>query len=227
MSCTTWNESLIGRLYGEIEADDDAALDVHLASCASCRETLDELRSVRTLLRENEPVTPRATGGRPPRPHEVPPALLGARRSSATAILAGAGVGAGYARWVPGRPCCPNPRSRPPRRQPRRLRRKELVRREVDRRLATLSEARAASHRPVGRRHGRRFVRPSVPSPRKPSGRSSPSSSADSTARAPRISNTFSIRSPRPSSASGPASERRIEALRSVALASNPYVNEQ
>src|SRR5580765_4592048 len=102
MSCTTWKESLIGRLYGEIDAADDAALDVHLASCASCRETLDELRSVRTLLRENEPVIPRSPRVVVLRDRaRFRPALLAASLLGA-AVLAGAGAGAGYA-WGRGR----------------------------------------------------------------------------------------------------------------------------
>src|SRR5258705_1023666 len=77
MSCTTWNESLTGRLYGEITPEDDAALSAHLESCADCRLTLDEFQRVRTRLREDEPATPRT-----PRvvvvkePSRFPPALI-------------------------------------------------------------------------------------------------------------------------------------------------------
>src|SRR5207247_4666166 len=97
MSCTTWNDSLTGRLYGEIAPEDDAALAVHLETCASCRATLDEFRSVRTLLRDEEPDRGRiprvvVLSNRPRfRPAVMAASLLGA------AVLAGAGAGAGYA----------------------------------------------------------------------------------------------------------------------------------
>ena len=224
MSCTTWKESLIGRLYGEIEADDDTALDVHLASCASCRETLDELRSVRTLLRENEPVTPRAPRVLVLRDRtRFRPALLAASLLG-TAILAGAGVGAGYALGSGRRVAEPAVATTSPAATAAST--EELVRREVDRRLATLSEARAAV-----------------------TGPSSAGTVADSPADRPLTAKTLGAELAKLERRLDgtraadleyvldqiAASEFRVgtrlgktnEALRSVALASNPYVNEQ
>src|SRR5258705_12500490 len=97
MSCTTWNESLTGRLYGEIPPEDDAALSAHLESCADCRLTLDEFQRVRTRLREDEPATPRT-----PRVvvlkerSRFRPALMAASLLGA-AVLAGGTAGWGYA----------------------------------------------------------------------------------------------------------------------------------
>src|SRR5882762_805201 len=97
MLCTAWNESLTERLYGEIDADNDAALTAHLESCASCRETLEEFRRVRTLLREDEPNIPRAPRVLVLRDRATfRPALLAASLLGA-AVLAGAAAGAGYA----------------------------------------------------------------------------------------------------------------------------------
>src|SRR5258708_21373030 len=97
MFCTAWNDSLTERLYGEIEAENDAAFTAHLDSCASCRETLDEFRRVRTLLREDEPNIPRAPRVVVLRDRaRFRPALLAASLLGA-AVLAGAGAGAGYA----------------------------------------------------------------------------------------------------------------------------------
>jgi hypothetical protein len=97
MDCTHWNESLIGRLYDEISAEENVALETHLGSCAACRATLDELRSVREVLAADEPSVPRT-------PRVV---VLRAQRSwtrtamaaslLGAALLGGLGTGAGYA----------------------------------------------------------------------------------------------------------------------------------
>ena len=58
MSCTAWNDSLIGRLYGELDAEKRAALAAHLEACADCRERLDDFRRVRTVLRDDEQEAP-------------------------------------------------------------------------------------------------------------------------------------------------------------------------
>jgi anti-sigma factor RsiW len=224
MSCTNWNESLIGRLYGEIEAPDDEALAAHLASCESCRETLDELRGVRTLLRENEPVTPRV-------PRVVilrdrarfRPALLAASLLGA-AVLAGAGAGAGYAlgsgRRVATSPVtttAPAVAAVPT---------EELVRREVERRLAALQEAQTIATDSNSGRTGRE---PSVDRPV-----TSKALGAELAKFERRLNSTRAAELEYVLDQIA-ASEFRVgtrlgktnEALRSVALASNPYVNEQ
>ena len=97
MDCASFQDHLIGRLYGEIAPDDDAALERHLEGCTSCRTTLDELARVRSILATDEPAIPRL-------PRVVvlrPRARLGTAALAASilgaAILAGTGVGAGYA----------------------------------------------------------------------------------------------------------------------------------
>lgn len=224
MSCTTWNESLIGRLYGEIEVDDDAALDVHLASCASCRETLDELRSVRTLMRENEPVIPRAPRVVVLRDRaRLRPALLAASLLG-TAILAGGGVGAGYVLGSGRHAAAPAVATTSAAAAAAST--EELVKREVDRRLAALSDARKVATGPT-----------------------SAAAVADSSADRPLTAKAFGaelakferrLNDTRTADLEYvldqiAASEFRVgtrlgktnDALRSVALASNPYVNEQ
>ena len=104
MSCERWNEAILGRLYDEIEPDQDLALESHLEGCAACRASLSELRRLRVVLQENEPEVPRA-----PRvvvlrdTSRFRPALLAASLAGA-ALLAGAGAGAGYALGRQGSP---------------------------------------------------------------------------------------------------------------------------
>lgn len=145
MSCTAWNDRLIGRLYGELDGVDAAALTAHLESCAACRETLDQFGRVRTALRDegqHTPAAPRVVVLRARR-HlggmGLAASLLGA------ALLAGIGAGAGFAL---GRGAAPPPEggtaaipANPA------VDTEALVRREVDRRLAALKEANVASSR--------------------------------------------------------------------------------
>jgi hypothetical protein len=139
MSCTAWNDSLVGRLYGEIDGDDAAALTAHLASCGDCRETLDEFRRVRTVLRDDEPqvaATPRVVvlrGRTRMGWMALAASLLGA------ALLAGAGAGAGYAL---GRGAAAPPAGNAALGSAKPVvDTEDLVRREVDRRLAALTSA--------------------------------------------------------------------------------------
>ena len=54
-------EQLSAALDGMLTPDERAALDAHLAGCASCRHELEELRQVRSLLRAvAEPALPRS-----------------------------------------------------------------------------------------------------------------------------------------------------------------------
>jgi hypothetical protein len=97
MSCERWQEAILGRLYAELEPEEDRALTSHLEACGACVASLEDLRRVRVSLRENEPEVPRL-----PRVmvlRDAPrlrPALLAASLATA-ALLAGAGAGAGYA----------------------------------------------------------------------------------------------------------------------------------
>ena len=97
MNCARWNDNLIGRLYGEISAEDDAALEQHLSVCSSCRETLEEFGRIRSVLAADEPAVPRLPrvivlrGASRWRNASIAASILGA------AVLAGTGTGAGYA----------------------------------------------------------------------------------------------------------------------------------
>jgi len=151
MTCTTWHDSLTGRLYGEIGAEEDAALTAHLETCASCRETLNEFQSVRALLREDQGDTPRI-----PRVvvlhhrSRFRPALLAASLLGA-AVLAGAGAGAGYALGLGHSPAPAAIAAATP--VTPGVSTEELVRREVDRRVSELRESQTtAAADPSGER---------------------------------------------------------------------------
>ena len=58
MTCDRWTGEIVAHLYGE--ESDGPELAAHLASCASCRARLEELREARGLLREGAPAVPRA-----------------------------------------------------------------------------------------------------------------------------------------------------------------------
>lgn len=143
MTCTAWHESLIGRLYGEIGAEDDAALTAHLATCASCSATLDEFQKVRVQLRDDEKHTPHI-----PRVvvlqqrSRFRPALLAASLLGAV-VLAGAGAGAGYALGL-GRSPAPAALAATTPATPQ-ASTEELVRREIDRRLAAFQDSRSTA----------------------------------------------------------------------------------
>lgn len=222
MDCTHWNESLTGRLYGEISAESDAALTGHLATCGDCRQTLDEFERVTSLLRENEPDVPRV-----PRlvilreRFQFRPALLAASLLGA-AVLAGAGVGAGFALGrgrdaVASAPSSTSPTtSSGPATE-------ELVRREVDRRLAALQKSRASTD---------------ASKPQNSVGAERPVSAAELRAELAKFERRLNgARAEDLDYALGQiaASEVRLgarlgntnAALRTVALANNPYVNEQ
>jgi anti-sigma factor RsiW len=140
MNCTPWHESLIGRLYGEIGAEEDAALTAHLESCPNCSKTLSDFQSVRALLREDEPDTPRVPRVVVLQPRSrFRPALLAASILGAV-VLAGAGAGAGYALGL-GRSASPASLAAATPVTPA-ASTEELVRREVDRRLAAFQESR-------------------------------------------------------------------------------------
>lgn len=140
MACANWKNSLMGRLYGEIDTEEAAALAAHLEGCADCRESLDDLQRVRTVLREDEPAvpaTPRVVvlRARPVLRHAALAAsILGA------ALLAGVGAGAGYAL---GRTSAPSPSAAGKAVPVAAADTEELVRREVDRRLAALQKSSA------------------------------------------------------------------------------------
>lgn len=68
MTCKFEEHLLIGYLYDEIDADDRAAVETHLADCPECRATLDALGATRDQLAAvpdpplNEPILPLGPG---------------------------------------------------------------------------------------------------------------------------------------------------------------------
>jgi hypothetical protein len=213
MSCANWKSSLIGRLYGEIEADDAAALTVHLETCADCRETLEEFGRVRTALRDEAQeasAAPRVVILRD-RPRlrfaALAASVLGA------ALLAGAGAGAGYALGLGAAPAtattavaaAPNGAT------------EEFVRREVDRRLAALRDPSGAAAGKTGK--------DSVSSPelRAELAKLEKKINGQRAADLDYVLDQIGASEFRTGTRIG----KTNEALRTVALASNPYVNEQ
>ncbi|HEX4823416.1 MAG TPA: zf-HC2 domain-containing protein [Candidatus Polarisedimenticolaceae bacterium] len=97
MECASFHDHLIGRLYGELAAEDDAALDGHLAGCASCRTTLEEFARVRSILAEDEPAVPRIPRVLVLRPRARWRTAALAASIAGAALLTGTGIGAGYA----------------------------------------------------------------------------------------------------------------------------------
>ena len=220
MSCARWNESLTERLYGEIAPEAAAALEAHLGTCASCRATLDDFQHVRTVLRAHEPPVPNVPrvvvlSARP----RVRPELLAASLLLAT-VLCGAGYALGTGRRAVSATdggAAPAVTMAPT---------EDLVRREVDRRLAAWVGSHAGA-----------------------SARTPESSSGDTTAEPP--VSTAALRAElakierRMNGARAAdldyvldqiaASEFRVgarigktnQALRTVALASNPGIDEQ
>ncbi|HZN54251.1 MAG TPA: zf-HC2 domain-containing protein [Candidatus Polarisedimenticolaceae bacterium] len=141
MRCDIWNDRIIGRIYGEIDAADDAELTRHLAGCADCRATLDAFRGIRSMLGEHEPPvpeTPKVVVLR--EPARLRPALLAASILGAV-LLAGAGAGAGYG-WAR-RAVSAAPPTTAAAAGPTPAEMEALVRREVDRRWAALEARRA------------------------------------------------------------------------------------
>lgn len=60
MACKEWNHDWIADLYGELDGEPKRRLDAHLAGCAECRSTLEELAGSRGILREAAPAIPTA-----------------------------------------------------------------------------------------------------------------------------------------------------------------------
>lgn len=214
MSCTEWNDSLIGRLYGELDAGEAAALTAHLESCVECRLRLDDFRRVRSALRDDErhaPAAPRVVVLRPRRQlgwTALAASILGA------GLLAGVGAGAGY---VLGRGAAPPqagsagalPANTGPETE-------ALVRREVDRRLAAMQDTIAASRSSDDRAVSSPELKAEIAKLEK---RMNGMRSADLEFVLDQIG-ASEFRT-------GTRIGKTNEALRTVALASSPYANEQ
>jgi len=152
MDCASFHDHLIGRLYGEIAPDDDAALESHLGECPSCRETLEGFARVRSVLATDEPAVPRLPRVVVLRPRARFTIAALAASVLGAALLAGTGVGAGYALGAHGRstpPLASNP-SPPAAATPAGLDEatQRFVRDEIARRLAA-SQAASSSEKPA------------------------------------------------------------------------------
>jgi hypothetical protein len=149
MSCERYQQTIVGRLYEENTPQEDAALDAHLTGCSACASDLASLARVRGAIRDNEPELPRVPrvvvlGTRP----RFQPALLAASLLGA-ALLAGGAAGGGYALLkrpapAPATASAPMPALDPAS--------EALIAKEVDRRVALLAarhEAPAGPGAPV------------------------------------------------------------------------------
>ncbi len=58
MACESWKERILERVCDEIDPDEAARLEGHLRVCAACREDLARLAETRGALREAEPAVP-------------------------------------------------------------------------------------------------------------------------------------------------------------------------
>jgi hypothetical protein len=224
MSCPSWKESLAGRLYGELTPDEDASLSSHLEGCDACRTTLEEFGRVRRMMRDGEPAIPRAPRVLVLREKSTfRPALLAASMLGA-AILAGTGVGLVAAKARGTAPQSPVMTASNPATSAAAT--EEAVRREVDRRMAEWE----ASH--PANTHAGDVAR-------------SASSASDPLVSASSLRSELAKFERRLNGARASdldymleqiaASEDRVgsrigktnDALRTVALANNPYRNEQ
>ncbi len=94
MNCRSWSETLIATIYDDCSSEEAHEFAVHVADCAQCRETVEQLRSTRDLLREHAPeiLEPRpllVLGTNTRRWH---PAWAFAAGLGAAAVLFGAGI---------------------------------------------------------------------------------------------------------------------------------------
>jgi hypothetical protein len=224
MTCTTWHDHLIDRLYDEIGDEADAALSAHLETCAGCREGLEEFRRLRIRLQDDAADVPRVPRVVVLRDRwRLRPALLAASLLGA-AVLAGAGAGAGYAL---GRNRSPAPSVvASDGSESSAVATEDLVRREVDRRFAALEASRTVAG----------AARPEGSTTESPGGRAvSPAELRAEFAKFERRMNGARAADLDYVLDQIAASEYRVgarlgktnQALRSVALASTPYANEQ
>ena len=58
MSCEAFKDDLVGRLYGDLEPENDARLAAHLGVCDGCARDLEDLAQARRMLRDAEPAVP-------------------------------------------------------------------------------------------------------------------------------------------------------------------------
>ncbi|MBZ5638913.1 MAG: zf-HC2 domain-containing protein [Acidobacteriia bacterium] len=97
MACEAYRDLLVARLYDELDPADAGRLDAHLERCTACRDDLAQLAFAREQLRRAEslfPVSPRVVL-LSPRPFRRPIWAFAAGFACAMIVLA-AGLGAGW-----------------------------------------------------------------------------------------------------------------------------------
>jgi len=97
MSCKSWKEDWVAHLYGELDPEEQRALEAHLGECDECSRHLDELSTSRQMLREacpDVPATPSALLLRPTR--LARPIWAFAGGAACAMLLFAAGLVAGY-----------------------------------------------------------------------------------------------------------------------------------
>ncbi len=97
MDCKDFHELLVTRIYDELEPEDSDRLDAHLRDCAACAEELVRLGAARDLLRQAEPELPASPRVvlLTPRPLRRPVWTFAAGFACAMIVLA-IGLGAGW-----------------------------------------------------------------------------------------------------------------------------------
>ncbi len=97
MPCKNWNDEWIAHLYEELDPAEESRLTEHLACCAECRLTMDELSSSRELLQgasPRVPATPRVVVLKPR--GFLQPMWAYAAGMACALLLFGVGLLAGY-----------------------------------------------------------------------------------------------------------------------------------
>ncbi|MHC4822087.1 MAG: anti-sigma factor family protein, partial [Planctomycetota bacterium] len=102
MGCKQWNDEWVAHLYGELSESETRDVERHLAECAACRETMDNLAASRRTLHESAPAVPMAPRVLvlQPRPVRRPLFAFASGVTCAAALLA-VGVVAGASIWSP------------------------------------------------------------------------------------------------------------------------------
>lgn len=96
MSCKSWKEALVGRLFEELTPEEERRLSDHLDGCEACRVDLDKLSDARRLLREAEPEIPSTPRVVMLTPRPARSWLAFAAGFACAALLLGAGLAGGW-----------------------------------------------------------------------------------------------------------------------------------
>jgi len=92
MACEHWNPVWVARLYDELDPEEERRASEHVARCADCRKTLEQLAASRRMLHDSAPDVPAA-----PRVVVLPPT-----RSTQPGWAFAAGIGLAASLFVGG-----------------------------------------------------------------------------------------------------------------------------